>query len=149
MTIDDFVFAMSTRPTLIKIDVEGSEPQVLRGARGLLRSDDAPALCFEWNPLTLSELDGTSSDVMQELEGYRLYYIDDFESQRRPFGSTLADLSSVDWVCNVFAVPDGDSQTDKWRIAMSDASARLRNLWGRIEMPTVAFGPEVSARSES
>ena len=34
-------------PALLKIDVEGGEPDVFRGASGLLESDDAPSILFE------------------------------------------------------------------------------------------------------
>jgi len=38
-------------PNLIKIDVEGFELEVLRGARALLASSQAPALCVEFSEL--------------------------------------------------------------------------------------------------
>src|SRR5204862_3916978 len=46
--IDDFVAGMPTGPILMKVDVEGSEPEVFAGALGLIR-DRSPAIIFESN----------------------------------------------------------------------------------------------------
>ena len=87
MTLDDFQSFVGVRPALLKIDVEGSEIAVLRGARRLLAQADRPAILFEYNPDTLTEC-GAAVDAFHELlEGYALYYIDDFEGRKKPFGS--------------------------------------------------------------
>ncbi len=63
------------RPTLVKIDVEGAETEVLKGMGETLHSEDAPALIIEWVPryasvelwkmlsgvFTISTLDGGAS----------------------------------------------------------------------------------------
>jgi FkbM family methyltransferase len=60
-------------PDLVKIDVEGMEHEVLRGARGLLSGDRAPAVVFEANPVFF-EAAGTSYravlDWLAEAGGY-------------------------------------------------------------------------------
>jgi len=56
VTLDSVVESIGCRPTLVKIDVEGYEAHVLRGARTLLQSPGAPVVCFELNPKTLGEV---------------------------------------------------------------------------------------------
>ena len=116
LRLDDVVSCLGVTPVLLKIDVEGSELQVLRGGGSILDSPDAPAICLEWNPVTMKER-GNSLTELVELLGVRTcYYIDDFEGQRTPFGQKIENLTQVDWVCNVFAVPQdrfGSWQTAK------------------------------------
>ena len=105
LTIDQIVDSLGIEPSLIKIDIEGFEPRALRGAAKLLSSSEPPAICFEWNPLTLSEVKSSRSEMTQSLANYRLYYIDDFEGQRKPLADEILNLGDITWVCNVFAVP--------------------------------------------
>lgn len=62
------------RPTLIKIDVEGHEPAVLKGCQGLIR-ELRPAMVFEH--LFLSDMD------LQQLvpEGYRMRFLHDMDGR--------------------------------------------------------------------
>jgi FkbM family methyltransferase len=105
VTLDSVVESIGSRPTLVKIDVEGYEAHVLRGARTLLESPDAPVICFELNPKTLGEVGSDAKAVAAALKGYRFFYVDDFEGQRIPPGQEIADLASVTWCCNLFAAP--------------------------------------------
>ena len=52
VTLDSVVESIGCKPALLKIDVEGYEAHVLRGARVLLESPNAPVICFELNPKT-------------------------------------------------------------------------------------------------
>jgi FkbM family methyltransferase len=124
ITIDDLVSGMSKMPVLIKIDVEGSEPSVFRGAMRLLRSDEAPVLCFEWNPFTIGELNKASDQMTDALKNYQLFYIDDFEGQKRPFGAAVDDLTTINLVCNIFAVPKNASG-QRWTQTLDYAFRRL------------------------
>ncbi len=76
------------RPDLIKIDVEGAEADVLRGARQLISSA---------RPLLLIELHGTNAVVDEELRklSYRSYVI----------GSTT-EIPEAPWDAYVAAAPD-------------------------------------------
>ncbi len=68
ISLDDFVFAQGkTPPSVMKIDVEGHEVQVLQGARRLLR-EFHPELIIEIH----SEEAGASIKQMLEDEGYWL-----------------------------------------------------------------------------
>jgi len=114
ITLDEVVDSLAVKPSLIKLDVEGFEPRVLRGAQKLIASDEPPAVCFEWNPLTMSEAKTSSDDLLRALAHYRFYYINDFEGQKRPFGQFLPSLVGIDWVCNVFALHAREANEAQW-----------------------------------
>jgi FkbM family methyltransferase len=105
VTLDSVVESMGQKPTLLKIDVEGYEAHVLRGARSLLQGPEAPAICFELNPLTLKEVESSVEAVAQELRAFRFFYLDDFENQRIERGKEVVDVTSVTWCCNLAAIP--------------------------------------------
>jgi FkbM family methyltransferase len=69
LTLDEFA-ATHPPPDLVKIDVEGAEARVLRGAQGLLRSR---------RPVVVCELHGSVSEdaVPELLPGYRLERLGD------------------------------------------------------------------------
>ena len=116
LRLDDIVGRLGVTPSLLKIDVEGSELQVLRSAGSLLDSPDAPAICLEWNPVTMKERGSSLTDLVELLGARTCYYIDDFEGQRMPFGEEIESVANINWVCNVFAVPQdrlGSWQTAK------------------------------------
>jgi FkbM family methyltransferase len=74
-------------PDVIKIDVEGGEVDVLRGARRTLR---------EYRPILLIELHGTNAEVAEELErlGYRAGVL-----------SSSLTITESPWYAYVIAVP--------------------------------------------
>jgi len=62
-------------PTLIKIDVEGFELEVLKGAEKLLRSDQAPMLCIEYSTLP-PQYGSNTFDIykfIKSVNGYSCY----------------------------------------------------------------------------
>ncbi len=107
------------------MDIEGSEAAALRGARHLLSRDDRPAILFEHNPVTLSEQGATTRALAELLSGYEFYYVDDLQNQTLPFGSRVADIGRINWICNMFAVPRGDAAHAKWRAALALAQSQL------------------------
>src|SRR5206468_2389770 len=78
ITLDEAAASLDLKPALIKIDVEGFEPHVLRGATKLLTDKERPGICLEWNPVTSSEVGSCLSDIPEMLVNYEFYYIDDF-----------------------------------------------------------------------
>jgi hypothetical protein len=82
---------------------------VLRGARATLSSPHPPAICFEFNPLTMGEVGVTPEQLQAELCDYRLFYIDCFDDHQVPCGQEIEQLSAITWVCNLFALPRGVS----------------------------------------
>jgi FkbM family methyltransferase len=127
LTLDQ-VAAVTGAPTLIKIDVEGHEAKVLEGARNMLSSDEAPAVCFELNPITLSESGASVSKLVSLLGDYEFFYIDDFEGQRIKFGEKLDDIRKVDWVCNIFAVPSTELSQKRWQTTLAKSEKALASL---------------------
>ena len=73
------------RVALIKIDVEGMEPAVLRGAAKTI-TNHRPAVIAEVNPFGLSTQQWTESDVRQPFQwlGYREYGVSDVEPYQIP-----------------------------------------------------------------
>jgi len=67
VTIDDLCAELRIVPSLIKIDVEGAEAQVLRGAQRTLR-DARPVLCLE---LHLDTLEQSGESVAELIDGLR------------------------------------------------------------------------------
>ena len=124
LRLDDIVSCLGVTPALLKIDVEGSELQVLRGAGPLLNSRDASAICLEWNPVTMKERGNSLTELVELLGARTCYYIDDFEGQRMPFGQKIENLNEVDWVCNIFAISITKSSNTNWIAAL----ARLREM---------------------
>jgi FkbM family methyltransferase len=84
VTLDDLLGPTSCR--LLKIDVEGHEVHVLRGAGRLLKSRRAEAVLVEINPQTLAHAGCEPSDLQDLLEGYgyRLYGISDKQTRLVP-----------------------------------------------------------------
>ena len=73
VTIDSFCAREGLRPSFIKIDVEGAELAVLRGARETIRrGGDVLALFVELHPSIWALAEATRADFESELERQRL-----------------------------------------------------------------------------
>jgi hypothetical protein len=96
-TLDSLVAAGEVAiPDVIKIDVEGSELKVFKGAKALLR-DHQPSIVFEADE-NMRRIGYTADDLLgflAELVHYEFFLIDDVGSLTRagrpyPFGNFLA-----------------------------------------------------------
>lgn len=123
ITLDEITSSLRRKPHLLKVDVEGSEARVFRGAGSLLEGDDAPAVFFEWNPLTLAEVDNDVSDLSTYLTNYDLFYVDDFEGGRLRLGEPIERLAELNWACNVIAVPKRSENQTRWRSTLKECAA--------------------------
>lgn len=67
------------RVDVVKIDVEGHEPEAIDGMRALLQRPDAPPVVFESNRHTLHRTGATPADLLARFEalGYRTYLVGD------------------------------------------------------------------------
>jgi FkbM family methyltransferase len=134
VTLDGAVESLGVVPTLVKIDVEGHEVRVLRGARRTLAKTTPPALLVEWNPAALAVSGFAPADLAAELEPFACYYVNDFEERGPAFGEPVPDPTRLDWVCNLFCVPPGEESACRWRRARPlalDTLAAKRTDWKR------------------
>ncbi len=79
-TLDGYVFQSGLdRVDLIKIDAEGAEVAVLRGARQLLSRFDVPQIIIEANPITLRAAGESIDSLRAEIEssGYVIEVIEE------------------------------------------------------------------------
>ena len=125
-TLDDFLSLTGAVPNLVKIDVEGSEIAVLRGAQDLLSQANRPALLFECNPFNLAETGSSLGSFAELLAGYAVYYVDDFEGQKVPFGDHVERIEDIYWVCNLFAVPTDERSSMRWQSVLTNVRSSLR-----------------------
>jgi FkbM family methyltransferase len=97
-----FSFNSTDRVDLIKIDVEGFEADVLKGAKGTLRRF-SPIVWFEVNPAALRAAGHTQDDGIQILEscGYCRF----FDVATLCSGAPQAVSGRVDALTNVIALP--------------------------------------------
>lgn len=125
VTLDAFSAEIDRKPSLLKMDIEGSEIAALSGARRLLSGPDRPAIAFEHNPVALAECGTHAGAFLELLPDYAFHYVDDLAGQLRPFGSPVADLGQIGWICNLFAVPRGPAAAARWAAALDYARGRL------------------------
>ena len=76
-TLDTYCREHGLSPTVIKIDVEGYEEEVLAGARSILEQS-RPYLLIEINPLRLAAAGTSGENLIRQLSllRYRLFHID-------------------------------------------------------------------------
>jgi FkbM family methyltransferase len=101
VALDDVVTKHPVR--LIKIDVEGAEPQVLRGARRLLR-EDRPTILSELHPTQLERASRMTVDAyLREIRelGYRPHYFE------RGGPGAVIDRAPQDALVSIVLVPVG------------------------------------------
>jgi FkbM family methyltransferase len=79
ITLDGLANEIKLRPTHIKIDVEGSEASVLRGAKGLLTRGPAPTLFIELHNEIISRRGDSPTETLLLLRGlgYTTFDVED------------------------------------------------------------------------
>lgn len=94
-----------THPLVIKIDTQGSEPMVFRGARSLLKQADC--LVVEFSPYTLARAGCDEEDFFRELKDFAFGYIlsldhDDSASTDTP--SPILEFDEIVTKCRSIAL---------------------------------------------
>ena len=87
VTVDDYCGEHNIeRVDLMKIDTNGAELSVLRGAQQLLAGDDAPVIVCEFNDVTVADMGYCTADLRAELErqGYGLHRLDEATDRLAP-----------------------------------------------------------------
>lgn len=99
VALDDLQIKRPVR--LIKMDVEGAEPQVLRGAERLLR-EDRPTVLSELHPVQLDRASGATADdffAQADALGYRAHTI-----ERGAIGGPL-DRAPAEALVSIVLIP--------------------------------------------
>ncbi len=78
-------------------------------------------------PQTTAQSGESLESFPKLLTGYKLYYVDDISGQKFPFGFPMSAsaLKPINWLCNLFAVPDNDESQARWAATLADAQRRL------------------------
>lgn len=105
----DNELAGAAAPALIKIDVEGMELEVMRGARELLRGDSPPLIVFEAHP---DHMNAAGTDYaairafLSENGGYRIYALGRRGLRNEPLDAAVPSTADV-----LAARPDNEAHT--------------------------------------
>ncbi len=70
MSLDEYLRKNPARPDVIKIDVEGAELQVFRGARRTLESNSDMIVMCEWSQDQIRTMGDDPAEVIDELQGH-------------------------------------------------------------------------------
>jgi len=91
--------------SFLKIDVEGMEPYVLRGARSLLLEKKIAAILIEVCPVNLNSVGLSCSDLYREIERAR-YSPFSLESNGSPGGKLSLEALEAMSLSNIVLLPD-------------------------------------------
>ena len=81
-----------------------------------------------------SEIIGSGNAIdVDLLDGYALYYVNDYCGQKIRFGDTIGSPEKIDWVCNLFAVPATESAGRRW-MSVLQRTGRVRQY---VALPAV------------
>jgi FkbM family methyltransferase len=129
VTVGDLLAELQWWPVaFVKMDVEGSEIEAIRGMRDILEQADAPAVLYEANGHTLAMHDATPEALMGELEGLGFVsYLVEQGRLVRVHASELQPQTILDYLA-VKRLPRG---LTGWRVepvlTFEERLSRLRN----------------------
>jgi Methyltransferase FkbM domain len=90
VSVDNYCLTCKVLPDLMKIDVEGAEISVLRGASQMLR-EKHPTLLVEVAEVNLRQFGFTSDELIRELKGFG-YSLSRIEDNEPAFYNILASV---------------------------------------------------------
>jgi FkbM family methyltransferase len=117
-TLDQLSEQHQLNPSLVKIDCEGFEPFILRGASRLLRTE-RPAFLIECNDEALLAAKTNRSELFSVLRehDYALFHLASFDSYH-PFGVSCDEKFPAKEF-NFAAIPNDASALERWRATSS------------------------------
>ena len=122
---------------VIKMDIEGSEVNAIKGMSRLLSSNPAPILLFESNGHTLNMFGVTPGDLFSALEGYGYQCYHYYGEQLYPITGKDIQLECVSDCIAAKQLPK-DFQ-EKWKIASSmDVENKIKMALGSLNHPNDA-----------
>ena len=144
--VDRTVFPTSTRIFLLKIDAEGFDPLVLRGASSLLRGRRVKFIVFEYNfKWFVGGRSFTLHDQVQELfqMGYWCFFLVD-KCPRPLFGIWWHSSYEIKTWSNVFCGQAGDTDLLSVLLGLtySEWHERLLQFWYLEQRHTVVDGAQ-------
>lgn len=112
-TLDELVDEFHINPSLVKIDCEGFETLILKGANNLL-STIRPAFMIECNDKALIQAETNRNELLNLLRkyNYKLFHLCSFTGWQ-PFGlEVYNDFPSTEF--NFAAIPNDDENLTRW-----------------------------------
>ena len=100
------------RRFILKIDVEGHEAEVLRGARHLFSSEDVAAVLWEKAAFYDTALQTQRDDAVVDFLSTHGFAHFRMEDEHR--GGRLIPLAGNDWSGNVFSLAQGFEPNDRY-----------------------------------
>ena len=113
-TLDNLAREKNINPSLIKIDCEGAETEILRGAKELL-SKTRPAWLIEVNDDALKKAGTHREELFLVLTeaNYKLFHIASAFA-KQPFGVEVG-VNFQSWSFNLAAIPDDERNLHQWK----------------------------------
>jgi len=113
-TLDNLAKEREITPSLVKIDCEGAETDILRGANDLL-SKTRPAWLIEVNDDALKKAGTDRQELFSILKtaNYKLFHIASAFAEQ-PFGVEV-DENFQSWSFNLAAIPDDGRNLHRWK----------------------------------
>jgi len=113
LTLDELAQQEDLTPSLIKVDCEGAETAILKGATALLE-ETRPAWLIEINDHALTRAGTSRGELFTILKqaSYRLFHISSAFADY-PLGQEI-DSVFQSWSFNMAAIPDDRSNLERW-----------------------------------
>lgn len=119
ITLDQLIEQKNCNPSLIKIDCEGAETEILKGAKKTL-AEQRPAWLIEVNDNALVRSGSRREELFPMLKdaGYKLYHIASTYVDI-PVGQEV-DIDLQSWSFNMAVIPNDPQNIERWEQSIRD-----------------------------